>query len=108
MGTIELQLDERTLERARHSRIPPLRPEEFIREISSQLAGAEAANNPSLGMLGPELELIDQPMESVMKAREQHPLRQSRGQLYRHGHVFEILKGINRHTVGHAMNRRPP
>ena len=76
LKTIQLQLDEQTLERAR--RIAKIRHrtlEELIEEIISQLGEAEAANDPFLGMLAHEPELVDQVIESVMKAREEHPLR---------------------------------
>jgi len=49
--------------------------EDLIKELSRQLGGAEGANNPSWGMFAPAPEVIDQVRESVMKAREEHPLR---------------------------------
>jgi uncharacterized protein YprB with RNaseH-like and TPR domain len=70
MKTIQLQLDEQTFERA--WRIATLRPrtlEELIQEIISQLGETEAANDPLLGMFAHEPELIDQVIESAMKAR---------------------------------------
>jgi len=80
MRTIELQIDEQTLERAQRlaeSRRCTL--EELIKEIIEQLGVAEAANDPFLGMFAHEPELIDQIIESAMKAREEHPMRQSSG-----------------------------
>jgi hypothetical protein len=76
MKTIQLQLDEQTLERAR--RIAKIRHrtlEELIQEIISQLDETEAANDSFLGMFAHEPELVDQVIESVMKAREEHSLR---------------------------------
>jgi hypothetical protein len=80
MKTIQLQLDEQTLERAwRIAKIRHRTLEELIQEIISQLGEAEAANDPFLGMFAGmfahEPELVDQVIESVMKAREEHPLR---------------------------------
>lgn len=80
MERIELQLDGRTLERARRlaeSRRCTL--EQLIKEIIEQLEVAEAANDPFLGMLAQEPELMDQVIELAMRAREEHPLRQSGG-----------------------------
>ena len=63
--------------------------EEVIKEIISQLGKAQARREPCQEMFAHEPQLIDQVMELVMKAREQHPLRQSRGYSFtRHGHVF--------------------
>jgi hypothetical protein len=74
MKTIKLQLDEQTLERAqRVAKIRHRTLEELIQEIISQLGEAEAANDPFLGMFAHEPELVDQVIESVMKAREEHP-----------------------------------
>jgi hypothetical protein len=52
--------------------------EELIKEIINQLGETGAANAPLLGMFVHEPELIDQVIGSVMKARKEHPLRQSR------------------------------
>jgi hypothetical protein len=76
MKTIQLQLDEQTLERAwRIAKIRHRTLEELIQEIISQLGEAEAASDPFLGMFAHEPELVDQVIESAMKAREEHPLR---------------------------------
>ena len=80
METIELQLDEQTLERARQfaeSRRCTL--EELISEIIGQLGTAGAESDPFLGMFAGEPELMDQVVASAMKAREDHPLRQTCG-----------------------------
>jgi hypothetical protein len=76
MKTIRLQLDEQSLERAcRIAKIRHRTLEELIQEIISQLGEDEAANDPFLGMFAHDPELVDQVIESVMKAREEHPLR---------------------------------
>jgi hypothetical protein len=76
MGTFELQLDEQTLERARQiAACHHCTLEELIKEIISRLGEAEGVNDPLLGMLAHEPELMDQVMESVIRAREEHPLR---------------------------------
>jgi len=80
MTTIELQLDEQTLERAR--RVAMLRRstlEALIKEIIDLLAVAEGTGDPIVGMFAQEPELIDQVLDSAMKAREKHPLRSSDG-----------------------------
>ena len=80
METVELQLDKQTLERARQlaeSRRCTL--EELIAEIIGQLGAASAEHDPFLGMFASEPELMDQVVASAMKAREDHPLRQTYG-----------------------------
>ena len=54
--------------------------EEVIKEIISQLGKAQARRNPCKEVFAHEPQLLDQVMESAMKAREQHPLRQQRGE----------------------------
>jgi hypothetical protein len=80
MTKIEVQLDEQTLARAmklaesRHCTL-----DELIRDMIENLEAFEVGDEPFLGMFADEPELIDQVMESVMMAREAHPLRQSNG-----------------------------
>jgi hypothetical protein len=74
MKTTQLQLDEQTLEQAwRIAKIRHCTREELIQEIIGQFGEAEAANDPFLGMFAHEPELVDQVIESVMTAREEHP-----------------------------------
>lgn len=78
MATIELELDESTLEQARRlaeSRQYTL--EEFLKELIEQLDTAETTEDPFLGMFRAEPELVDQVVTSAMAGREAHPLRQS-------------------------------
>lgn len=80
METIEIQLDKQTLERARQlatSRSSTI--EALIAEMIEQLGAARSETDPFLGMFAQESELIDEMMESAMKARENHPLRQPHG-----------------------------
>jgi hypothetical protein len=80
MTTIELQLDEKTLELAR--RVAELRHstlEAIIREIIERLAFAAIQDDPVVGMFAQEPELMDQATESAMTARERDLLRQSSG-----------------------------
>jgi hypothetical protein len=80
MTIIELQLDEKTLERAQ--RIATLRQsslEALIREIIDLLAGAEETSDPLVGMFAREPELIDDVLAAAMTAREIHPLRAPNG-----------------------------
>lgn len=80
MTKIEVQLDEQTLARAmklaesRHCTL-----DELIRDMIENLEAFEAGDEPFLGMFADEPELINQVMESVMMAREAHPLRHSNG-----------------------------
>ena len=76
MTTIELQLDEHTLElarRAAESRHSTL--EALIQEIVRLLAASEPAEDPIVGMFAQEPELLDHVIESAMRAREHDPLR---------------------------------
>lgn len=80
MERIELQLDAQTLERAR--RLAEARRctlEQLIQELIEQVGVAKTTNDPFLGMFAHEAELIDQVIESAMRAREEHPLRQTGG-----------------------------
>lgn len=80
MARVELELDEQALERAQ--RIAEARSctvEQLIKELIEHLTVAETTDDVFLGMFAQEPELIDQVMESAMRAREAHPLRQSGG-----------------------------
>jgi hypothetical protein len=80
MGKIELQLDKETFERVR--RLAESRHcsmEQLIKEVIEELGVTEATIDPFLGMFAKEPELIDRVVESAMRAREEHPLRQSGG-----------------------------
>ena len=81
MTTIELQLDEKTLELAR--RVAKLRHstlETVVKEIIERLAVVETADDSILGMFAQEPELVDRVTESAMTARERDPLRLPGGQ----------------------------
>ena len=76
METIQLKLDKPTFERAK--RLSALRQcslDELIKQMIEQTRMTELIQNNLLGMFADEPELMDQAMESVMSAREQHPLR---------------------------------
>ncbi len=81
MEKIELQLDEKTLEKARwlaksrHSDLSQL-----ITDAIDQLAVTEADNYPLLGLYADEPELIDEILEEIMRDRAAHPLNQRFGQ----------------------------
>lgn len=78
METIQLQLDEQTLEHARRlSRLRRRTLEELLKETIEQMRVTEPTNDRVLGMFADEPELMDQVIESVMTARENHPLRQT-------------------------------
>ena len=80
MKTIEIQLDEKTFERAQRvaeSRRYTL--ESLIAEIVQHLAATGTKADLLLGMFADKPEAIDQVIESVMMAREAHPLRLTNG-----------------------------
>ena len=80
METIQLQLDEQTLERAR--RLAESRGctvAELVTELIEQLGAVEATRDVFLGMFAHEPDLMDQVVESAMRAREEHPLRSGSG-----------------------------
>lgn len=74
MKTIELQLDEETLERAQ--RLAEARRctlEQLIKELLAP--PAKPNGDPFLGMWAAEPDLVDQVVEAALRAREAHPLR---------------------------------
>jgi hypothetical protein len=78
---IELQLDEKILEKARwlaKSRHCDL--SELIAHAIDKLAVVEAANYPLLGLFADDPESVDEMLEEVMKDRAAHPLNQRFGQ----------------------------
>lgn len=76
MKTIELELDDQTFEQARQlAEARRYTLEAFIVEIIERLAAMEKKTDPLLGMFADEPEVIDRVIESVMAARETHPLR---------------------------------
>jgi hypothetical protein len=76
MKRIELELDEETLERARQlAAARQCSLEELIKDLLKQTEAHKPLQDPYLGMLADEPELIDRVTESAMKAREEHPLR---------------------------------
>jgi hypothetical protein len=81
VSTIELQLDDDTLERAR--RLASARNcsvEQLLGGLLRRLEeGPRQEGDPLLGMLSNEPDLMDKVLESILEARERHPLRQSRG-----------------------------
>jgi hypothetical protein len=76
MKTIEIQLDNQTIEHAlqiaenRNSSL-----EDLIKEIVEQIGNFECKKDAFLGMFADEPELMDQVMESIMTARESQVLR---------------------------------
>jgi hypothetical protein len=76
METIELDLDQETLERARE--IAALRHstlEALIKEIIVLLIDAKGSGDPLLGMFADEPSLVDQVLDQAMTARETDALR---------------------------------
>jgi hypothetical protein len=80
MGRIELELDEQALERARRlAKARRCTVEQLIKEMIEHLGAAVTTDDVFLGMFAQEPELVDQVVESDMRAREEHLLRQSDG-----------------------------
>jgi hypothetical protein len=97
MDTMELHLDQETRERAqrlataRHCSLEQFlerllerllaRPADLaeIQRALDALEQEKASKDPLLGLFAKEPQLIDQVMEVVYKAREEHPLRQPGG-----------------------------
>jgi hypothetical protein len=80
MTIVELQLDEKTIERAQRVALHRQSTlEDLLQELIEVLAGSGPVDDPFLGMFAHNPELIDQIVESAMAAREQHPLRASNG-----------------------------
>ena len=80
MERIELEVDAETLERAR--RVAASRHctiEQLLRDLITELGPAKDTADAFLGMLADEPELMDQVVESAMRAREAHPLRRAGG-----------------------------
>ncbi|WP_445634783.1 CopG family transcriptional regulator [Nostoc sp. DSM 114161] len=81
MENIELQIDEKTLEKARalaKSRHCDL--SELIAYAIEQLPMREPAKYPLLGLFADDPESVDEMLEEVMKDRAAHPLNQRFGQ----------------------------
>ena len=80
METIKIHLDEQTLGRARQlAERRHCSLEELITGLIEQLGAIRSDEDALIGMLADEPEVMDQVVESAMKAREEHPLRQSHG-----------------------------
>ena len=74
MKTIELQLDDKTFERAQRVAASRHRTvEDLLTEIIERLEAVESAEDPFLGMFADESELMEQVVESAMQAREERP-----------------------------------
>lgn len=80
METIELQIDEKIAARARQlAEQRHCSLEDLVREIIEQLASFGGTADTLLGMFADEADLVDRVVDSALKAREEHPLRQPCG-----------------------------
>jgi predicted DNA-binding ribbon-helix-helix protein len=76
METIKLQVDEGTWSKAkqvaeaRHCTV-----EDLIRELIDQLTTAAATKDPLWGMMADEPDLMDQVLDSALRARSEDALR---------------------------------
>ena len=77
MQTVELELDDRTLELAeRAARARQCTVGQLFRDLLEKLPSSRPLADPWLGMLADEPELADSVLEAAMTARETQPLRQ--------------------------------
>jgi hypothetical protein len=77
MRTVELELDDRTLELAeRAARARECMVGQLLRDLLERLSSNRQVADPWLGMLADEPELADFVVESAMAAREMQLLRQ--------------------------------
>ena len=77
MEKIEIQLDDQMARRIRQlADSRRCSPEQLVKEVIEQLAVAETGTDPFLRMFAQEPELIDRIVESAMRDREEHQLRQ--------------------------------
>lgn len=80
MERIELELDEKTLLRARElAEARHCSLDQLIKAFIEQGTTPAAPTDTVLGMFADEPELLDEVVHSAMHAREQHPLRQTVG-----------------------------
>ena len=80
METIELHLDEQTLEHARQlAAARQVSVEELLKEALSRMRAPSTTDDPITGMFANEPELLDQIVEEAMQARERDPFRLSDG-----------------------------
>lgn len=80
METIELHLDEETLERARRlAASRRVTVEDLLREALARLGTPPTTEDPILGLFADVPDLMDEIVEEAMQARERHPLRQTSG-----------------------------
>ena len=80
MKTIEIELDEQTIERAQ--RLAAARGgslHTLIKDLLEQAHESGTARQSAIGMFASEPELMDEVVESAMRAREERPLRRSGG-----------------------------
>ena len=79
MRTVELELDDRTLELAeRRAQARQCTVGQLFRDLLDKLPPSRPPGDPWLGMLADEPELADFVVEAAMAARETQPLRQPR------------------------------
>ena len=77
MRTVELELDDRTLELAEHTaHARQCTASQLLRDLLEKLPSRRPQGDPWRGMLAEEPELADIVVEAAMAARETRPLRQ--------------------------------
>ncbi len=80
MERIELELDERTLARARElAQTRHCSLDQLIKDFIEQGTKPAASTDTVLGMFADEPEVLDEVVDSAMHARERDPLRQAGG-----------------------------
>lgn len=80
MKRIELELDEKTLARARElAETRRCSLDQLIKGLIEQGAMPAASADSVLGMFADDPDLVDEVVDSAMRARERDPLRQAGG-----------------------------
>jgi hypothetical protein len=80
METIELHFDGPTFDRIRqHARERRSTPEQYLKEEIEKLIREVPRKDPFRGQYASISHILDQILEDAMRAREEHPLRQTGG-----------------------------
>lgn len=82
MKTLEVQVDEQSLERARRVvEGQQITLEALPRGVIERMGAPAGSDDPYLGMFADEPDLVDSMLESAMRASETHALRAPNGQI---------------------------
>ncbi len=78
MHTIELALDDETMERVQRAAVErQCSVEQLLKEMIDRMGPRESFDDPLLGMMADDPELVDDIVRSAMEAREKATLREA-------------------------------